>query len=216
MKVVNIFCILAKTGAGKTEYVNRILNDQQFMKENNLSLLVYGTTRSMRENEKEGIDYYYHSMEDYNKITNEELIESRSYYTLNDGEVYYFTKTEYFQKETNIICIASPYQYESYKSWCTRENIKGAKYNLNAIIINTDLKVRIDRLIKRASKDEDIYEMCRRIIQERNEFDDVGKRILEISNPDQSKNGCYVDNTLHDELNKNIKKIKGFIRQSIK
>lgn len=219
MKTVNIFCILAKTGGGKTEYINRLMKDKRFFKQNNLSLLVYGTTRSKRNGEKEGIDYFYHTKEEYEKITDDELIESRSYYTLNDGEVYYFTKTDYFNTGSNIICIVSPYQYENYRNWCDKENIKGhKKYNINMIIIDTDIRIRIPRIIKRSKTDNDIYEMCRRIIQEKNEFGDVGKRIPELIDPMLSNNVCLINNNMSEEskIQENVVKIKEFIRRTVK
>lgn len=218
-KVVNIFCILAKTGGGKSEYVNNIIKDKKFMNSNNLNLLVYGTTRNPRAGEKEGIDYYFHTPEEYDKITDNELIESRSYYTLNDGVVYYFTKTDYFSKNGNVICIASPYQYENYRNWCAKQNIKGdIKYNLNLIIIDTSLNIRIGRILNRVEKDDDIYEMCRRVIQEKEEFNNVAERVPELLDPMMSNNVCFINNDIdgEDEILKNINIIKRFIRKRTK
>ena len=48
MKNINIFCILAKTGGGKAEYIKKLLEDKKFTRAANLSLLVYGTTRTIR------------------------------------------------------------------------------------------------------------------------------------------------------------------------
>ena len=217
-KTINIFCILAKTGGGKSEYINRIIKDKRFMNSNNISLLVYGTTRNARNGEKEGIDYYFHTPEEYDKITDDELVESRSYYTLNDGVVYYFTKTDYLNKNGNIICIASPYQYENYRNWCSKQNIRGQiKYNLNMIIIDTSLKVRMERILKRAQKEEDVYEMCRRVIQERDEFNNVSERVPELLDPMLSNNVCFINNDLDGESNilQNINTIKRFIRKKI-
>ena len=120
---MNIFCILGKTGSGKTTFLNDIINDKKFMNNNKLELLVYGTTRNKRENEVDEVDYHFHTQEEYDRIEDDELIESRSYYTINDGIVYYFTKTDYFNSDKNIICVVSPYQYENYRSWCAKENI---------------------------------------------------------------------------------------------
>ena len=49
MKIRNIFCILAKTGAGKSFYYNKLIEDKQFMEKNNIRTLVYGTTRKPRK-----------------------------------------------------------------------------------------------------------------------------------------------------------------------
>lgn len=218
MNTTNIFCIVAKTGAGKTKYINSIFEDKDFVKETNLELLVYGTTRPKRNGEVEGVDYYYHTEDEYNNIPDKDLIEYRSYYTLNDGEIYYFTKVDYFNKNGNIICTASPYQYESYKDWVFKENLKGyRRYNLFVIIIDTNLKIRIKRILNRATKDADIYEMCRRIIQERSEFDDVSQRHAELLDCVMLQNACIINNNSceDEEINNNIDKLKSFIREKL-
>lgn len=223
MKRINIFCFIAKTGSGKTKYINSILEDKKFMEENNLSLLVYGTTRSKREKEVDGIDYYFHSNEEFKNIPKENLVEFRSYYTLNDGEIFYFTKSEYFNKEDkNIICVVSPYQYESYKKWVLEQNLNskitdsGYEYNLKPILINTDLKIRINRLMDRAKKDEDIYEMCRRVMQEKMEFESVEQHNIELVATFDFKTNCIIDNNSSKprDIKKNINKIKEFIRNN--
>ena len=217
MKKVNLFCFIGITGTGKDFYLHLLSQDTSFMKKYNLTNLVYGTTRSKRKNEVDGVHYHFHSNEEYEKIPKEELIEFRSYYTLNDGEVSYFTKPEYINSDTNIICIASPYQYESYRNWCNLEKIKkNSDIDIHMIFINTDLKCRIERLMKRAKSDNDIYEMCRRIIQEKTEFEDVSKRIPELIDPMQSINVCYIDNNCDESgVKYNLEKIKKYIKKCI-
>lgn len=217
MKTVNIFCIVAKTGSGKTRYTNGLLADKSFLNKMNLSLLVYGTTRNKRSNEIDGIDYHFCTNEEYEKIPEDDLIEYRSYYTMNDGTIYYFTKKEYFEDKHNIICIASPYQYESYRNWCSKQNIKGDNYRIFLISIDCSLKIRIERLLDRAEKDSDIYEICRRVMQEKNEFEDVGKRIPELIDPMMATNVCIIDNnsSLEIDILCNLMKLKEFIKRSI-
>lgn len=217
-KTINIFCVIAKTGSQKSIYVNDIIRDRNFMKKCNLTPMVYGTTRKMRANETDGIDYFFHTKEQYEKIQDDDLIESRSYYTLQDGLIYYFTKNEYIERiKTNMICVISPYQYENYKMWCARENIKSPnKYKLFVIFVDASIKKRINRIMGLSQGDETIiYEMCRRLIQEKNEFDDVSKRITEISDPKSANNVCYIDNNSANTLDiaYNIEKVRGFLRR---
>ena len=214
MKNNNIFCILAKTGGGKAEYIKKLLEDKKFTHAANLSLLVYGTTRTRRNHEIDGRDYYYYTEEEYDKIPDEDLIEYRSYYTLNDGTVFYFTKTNHIKsKNTNLICVASPYQYEHYRNWIALENLKNSdvQYSLYMIILDTDLKIRINRSLKRSRNDNDIYELCRRVIQEKGEFGDVEKRIPELLDPMISTNVCYINYNSEAGFLANIEKIKNFI-----
>lgn len=214
MKKVNLFCLVGKTGAGKSEYLYRLCADKKFMKQYNLSQLVYGTTRSKRENEIDGVHYHFHTTEEYENIPHNDLVEFRSYYTLNDGEVFYFTKSDYIDPNKNIVCVVSPYQYESYRNWCNLEKIKKhSNINIHMIYIDTAIKSRVERTVRRAKTDNDIYELCRRAVQEKIEFEDVGKRIPELMDPMQSNNVCFIDNNCNIEngVDSNIEKIKKYI-----
>lgn len=221
MEQVNLFCIIAKTGAGKSVYINSIFDDKNFCKKHNLSMLVYGTTRNKRVGEKEGTDYHYYTLEEYNEIAPSDLVEFRSYYTLDDGTVYYFTKREHLETGKNMICITSPYQYESFRNWCANQNLLGhKKYNLYLIYIDTDIKIRIRRLLDRAEQNHDdnkVLEMCRRVLQESNEFEDVSKNIPELIDPMLSTNVCYINNNSNEtiDIGANINKVKMFIRRWI-
>ena len=212
----NIFCIVAKTGSGKSKYLKEIMSDSYFLHKMNLSLLVYGTTRKKRKDEIDGIDYNFYTQEQYEEIPEEDLVEYRSYYTLNDGTVYYFTKKEYFDNCKNTICVASPYQYESYRNWIAKQNIKGENYRIFLIAIDTDLDIRIRRLLERAEKDDDIYEFCRRVIQEKAEFEDIEKRVPEFIDPMMATNVCFINNnsSLEVDILCNVIKIKEFIMRS--
>lgn len=214
MEIIKLFCIVGKTGTGKSTYLNKILEDKEFLESHNLSNLVYGTTRKKRDGEIDGVDYHFLSKYDYKQIPINSLIEFRSYYTLNDGTIYYFTKEDYLSNG-NIICITSPYQYESYKNWIVKENLKSDMtnkiYRLYLIDLNMDLKKRINRLVSRANSDDDVYEMCRRIIQERQEDEDVKKRVYELNNPELVGNVLCINNTEDDCLDENVSKIKEYI-----
>ena len=216
MKIRNIFCILAKTGAGKSFYYNKLIEDKQFMEKNNISTLVYGTTRKPRKDEIDGVDYYFYSREDYKKIPYDDLIEQRTYYTVNDGKITYFTKKEFFDNKDNVICITSPYQYDSYKNWCLKQNIiqTDVKYCLYLIYIDTNIKIRLKRLVDRGSTENDIYEACRRCIEEKSEFENVSKHVPEINDPKSLDNHTiYINNDSdkNEDIEENLSNIKSFI-----
>lgn len=218
---INVFCIVAKTGAGKSEYLKRIISDKNFINKFNLKMLTYGTTRKKREGEVNGIDYYFHTKDEFNNIPREELIEVRSYFMINDGEVEYFTKKEYFETESNILCITSPYQFENYRNWISKQNILYKnKYNLNLIIIDTSLENRLLRSVKRLKNknDKDILEICRRLIEETVEYDNVASKVPELIDPMTSTNTCFINNDNEGDqyIEENISIIKEFIRRRIK
>jgi guanylate kinase len=211
----NIFCIIGRSGAGKSFYTNEIVNDKKFLKKAKLEPLVYGTTRAKRSNEKDGVDYNFITEEAFEKIPKDKLIEFRTYSTIN-GKKYYFTKTDYIEnKHNNLICTSSLYQYESYRNWVNLQNIKKPNsYKLYLIILDASVKNRLLRIIDRRCKtDNDIYEACRRIVEERAEFDQVSHRVPELMEPMGYNTVLYINtNNISDESNKvNLNKIKEFI-----
>jgi guanylate kinase len=218
MSSINIFCFVSQTGGGKSMYLKALFEDKKFLRDNDVKMIIYGTTRKMRPGELEGIDYYFHSEKEYKEIPEDKIIESRSYYTLNDGTVYYFTKDEYLDcKCKNLVCICSPYQYESYRTWCSKENIKTPnKYGIFLINLDTNIKTRVQRLLDRADNESMIYEFCRRVVEERSEFDNVSKRVPELLEPMMNNNVCFINNdsSSEEDIRHNISTIKEFIVKS--
>lgn len=214
-KTKNIFCIVGESGSGKTYYGNSIILDSKFMKKAKLNPLIYGTTRTPRKDEKDGLDYNFISMEEYKNIPQEELIETRTYNTI-DGSKHYFTKRDYIEKsKNNLICTASLYQYESYRNWINIENIKKPNsYSLHLIILNANVKNRLFRVVNnRCDTDEDVYEACRRIVEERAEFNAVRSKLPELIDPmSYSTVLCIDTNNIDNKSNQaNLEKIKQFI-----
>ena len=212
----NIFCIVGESGSGKTYYNNSIILDNRFMKKAKLAPLIYGTTRDPRPEEKDGVDYNFISVKEYEDIPKEQLIEFRTYSTI-DGKKHYFTLTKYIEesKKDNLICTSSLYQYESYRNWISTENIKHPNsYALYLIVLNANVKNRLYRILdKRCKDDKDVYEACRRIVEERAEFNQVKKRVPELMDPMSYNTVLFIDtNDISSEKNKeNLDKIKQFI-----
>ena len=111
VSMTNIFCFVGYIEAGQVSFMKLLFEDKKFIKKNNLVRLIYGTTKpNIIEPEK----YYNISNEDFKAIPQLDLIEYRSYYMLNfKNDIYYFTKKSDIlnNKDKNLICIASPYQY---------------------------------------------------------------------------------------------------------
>jgi guanylate kinase len=211
----NIFCIVGESGSGKSYYSNSIILDNKFMKKAKLEPLVYGTTREPRNGEINGLDYNFITIEEYKNIPEEDLIDFRTYSTIN-GIVYYFTKVDYIKnRKSNLICTTSLYQYESYRNWVNIENIKNKdSYRLYLIILNASVKNRLLRIIdRRCENDNDIYEACRRIVEEKAEFDKVKSKIPELMDPMVYDTVLTINtNNISNDYNiANLNKIKQFI-----
>ena len=83
-----IIIITAPSGAGKT-IINRYLLEKYPDK---LSFSISAATRKKRENEKDGVDYYFLTPEDFaNKIQHDEFVEWEMVY---EGKYYGTLKTE--------------------------------------------------------------------------------------------------------------------------
>ena len=211
----NIFCIVGRSGAGKTYYSNSIMLDNKFMKKAKIEPLVYGTTRPPRPNEVDNVDYNFISVEEFNKIPKDKMIEFRSYSTIN-GTKHYFTLTDYIEeKKNNLICTSSLYQYESYRNWVNIQNLKNPNsYKLFLIILDASVKNRLFRIVeRRCNNDADIYEACRRIVEERAEFDQVSSRVPELMDPMSYNTVLYIntDDISNENNLSNLNKIKEFI-----
>ena len=214
--MTNIFCIIGPMEAGHLAYIDDIFNDKKFAKDNNLVKLIYGNTKpGVSEPDK----YYNMTKEQYEAIPGSDIIEFRSYYMLNyKDDIYYFTrKTDITDKKgKNLICNCSPYQYESYKAWIATENIKAPNsYALYCIFIYSSMRSRVIAMVNKAETDDDIQEICRRVIQEKVEFDQTQKKIPEFFDPMSCENTCTIINDDLQYYADNLQKIKEFISFTI-
>jgi guanylate kinase len=181
-----MFCIIGLTGAGKSTYLDKLMDD--VFKDKDIHRLVYYTTRKPRPNEVDGVDYHFVKRSDVppymvmaefgsSLIKNPILIEHRLYKTMNNGYVDYFTTVDCV-KEDLYLCAPSIEQLNSYIDFFGDKRI-------NIIEIYTDIKTRINRIInKRSYSDDDVYELCRRIVQEREDWDKAGYSTLISRHPD--------------------------------
>ena len=87
MKQGKLIIFSAPSGAGKTTIVHRILESR-----NDLEFSVSACSRPMRTNEKDGVDYYFISAEEFRKrIANDEFLEWQEVY---ENSFYGTLKTE--------------------------------------------------------------------------------------------------------------------------
>lgn len=203
----NIFCIIGESGSGKNFYLNKLVSDKKFMEFTNLNLLVYGTTREKRDGEVYGKDYFFYDNETFENLLNmfnSDVIEYRKYKLL-DKIVYYFTLPEFFNFSSfdnswnNVICTASPKQYIAYTKY-----FNSCDVNIYAIRINASLKNRLKNSIDRAINDNQLFETCRRTINEKEEFDSY-----------EFDPSLELDNNNFDLTEENIYCLKGFILEKI-
>lgn len=216
----NIFCIMGNPGSGKYIILQNLLDDKEFISKYNISKFVYGTTRPMKTTDIEGITYHFFTKEEYDNLNSAEIIESRSYDNVNTGDIYYyFTLLSHITYGSNNIGKVSLFQYDELKKWAFKSQLKNPMHRINLypIMINASIFEREKRMINRASNDNDIYEMCAKLLSERYEFDTVLKanpEIIDNLNP----NTCIIDNSKSNSkqnITLIIDKIESFILEKM-
>lgn len=195
--VTNIFAVMGKPGAGKSTLIKNILNKDKFVERFNLTKLVYGTTRPMSPYDVEGNTYHFYSKDEFENIDPDDIIESRSYDTIYTGEThYFFTLKSHIKFGSNYIGQISAFQYEDLKKWATITQLKNSMIQINIypIMINAPIFEREKRLMNKASNEQDVYDMCGRLITEKYEFETVIKNNLELIDS-MNPNTCIIDNS---------------------
>lgn len=195
-----IFCIIGKSGSGKSTYLDALMKDN-FTKDNEIIELKYHTTRSKRTPDENS--YYFTTAEEYNNTNKEDIIETRVYQKYDEKVLYYTTKDDINKDCKAFICAASVDQAISYY------NKLGNVYFISIYMDTT--KERLLRLINRCNTTDECYEVCRRTIEEDeeiNRFNSAGIYIDKI---------VFINNTIpgEDTIINNIETIKDFISSNL-
>ena len=156
-----LITITGCTSSGKT-----FIQDAVVRVNDNISKIVSTTSRPIRVNEKEGIDYYYISrskaieMLDFN-----EFIELRKYEVIdlegNNTWYYGISKEEVLNNKSDIaITIVDEQGRQALKKYCKDNNIEMVSY-----YINCSYKTLLQRSLLREGNipDVKVLEMCRRL-----------------------------------------------------
>lgn len=168
MKNNLIFIIMGKSGAGKTSLsyeVSRLLN---------IPIVVSSTSRTIREKEQVGVDYYYKTKEEMLEVAkNDGFVEYVEY----NGCLYGVEKAEIEKIESNCLVVVEPNGFEQFKK-CFGDRVI-------PIYIDTPDKLRLLRSLHR-EHNPNCYEICRRLIADTEKFLEVESDIA-IKKIDNSK-----------------------------
>lgn len=153
-----IIALLGKAGAGK-DTVAKVLV------ENNPEwhMMVSCTTRPMREGEKEGVNYYYLTNEEFaKKVLNGEMLEAVCF-----NNWYYGTDRTTLLPGINV-GVFNPEGYD-----CFLESAKiDPELTVIGFYVEVDDKIRMMRQLTRET-DPDVKEICRRYFADLEDFDDI-------------------------------------------
>jgi guanylate kinase len=154
-----IIILMGKSGSGKSTIMNYIINNY------NYDPIITHTTRPIRENERNGIDYIFDDEITFKKdIANNKYIEWRKYNTKVNTENniwYYGTQKFILDKNKNYIVILDIKGSKAFKTY-----YKGLCYTF---YINSSDSIRKKRAILRGSFD--ITEWRRRLQSDEKDFD---------------------------------------------
>lgn len=110
----------------------------------NIPMAISYTTRPMRSNETQGVEYYFISDDEmHEKFKNGEVIEHTSYYIQSEDVSYtYANVVEEFEKGDYVLTILNPHGLYQF-------NKSQYKDNLISIMLNCDDRVRLVRSLNR-------------------------------------------------------------------
>lgn len=195
-----ILCFMGRSGCGKDTLVNRFLKEnKQFTK------LIPVTSRPMRDNEKDGIDYIFKTKKDMQTlISNNDLMEHRQYsVVVNDETDIWYYGTPY--PITNYSVMINTLDMYYVLKWKYRNFI-----DIYPIYINVDEEELLYRVIIRESQNANpnYRELARRFFSDKKDYSD--NKINEAIRFDDF--GCVIENY---DIDKSIDKINKYVKDTI-
>ena len=169
-----IFVIMGKTSSGKDtifkllmEHLTKLRGEEKAPK----TVVIY-TTRPMRLGETNGVEYYFATEEQLQKLREEgKVIEERRFDTVH-GPWYYFTVNDgqINLEQQDYLMINTLAGYEMIRDYYKAEN--STEENVIPIYIEADAKERLLRYINRESKQAkpNYSEVCRRFLADEADF----------------------------------------------
>ena len=170
---MKLIAIIGTTASGKDTVVRELLR-----RNNKLKKIVSVTNRPMRQGETHCKDYNFVTDKEMKALINEnKLIERRDYKTKNGVWTYGTEKSSIDINSDNVyIHILDWNGFETLIDyvWYCLGGAEGRQINLDDYIkgyyIDADVDIRLERYRKRNS---DTYEMCRRILADKEQIEDI-------------------------------------------
>ena len=169
--MINILAIMGKAGSGKDTLLKALLKEPAF--KDSASPIISCTTRPIRENEQDGVDYHFLTHEQFtDQIVNGEMLEATVF---NDW--CYGTSMANLAKDKLNIGVFNPEGVELLRS--------NPDVNLTLIYIEANDKDRLMRQLMRENN-PDVHEIIRRYSADEMDFSEEEIEYLE---PD-----CFITN----------------------
>ena len=166
-----IFVVMGKTSSGKDTIYKRVLDALTVKyKERAPKTVVIYTTRPMRPGETNGVEYFFATEEELQKLRDEgKVIEERCFHTIH-GPWYYFTVNDgqIDLENHSYLMINTLAGFEMIRSYYSNSG----EDVVIPIYIEADAKDRLIRYINRESmqKNPNYKEVCRRFLADEEDF----------------------------------------------
>lgn len=168
-----IFCLMGKSSSGKDTIYKKLLDEESLF----LHTIIPCTTRPIRDGETHGVEYFFYTEEELDKLRQQgKVIELRSYDTVH-GVWKYFTADD---GQVDLSCrsyliIGTLESYVKMQSYFGREC-------LVPIYLCVDDGLRLQRALDRErSQNQPKYaEMCRRYLADEKDFSPENLKAAEI------------------------------------
>lgn len=193
-----IFCIMGKSSSGK-DTIFKLLIEENIQE---LREVVSYTTRPIRTNETDGVEYYFITKKDLDDWTSKnKIIEKRCYDTAH-GKWYYSTIDDGqidLKSNKNYIIISTLESFIGIRDYY-------GKGNVLPIYIDIDDGLRLQRALDREREQSEpkYEEMCRRFIADNIDFSKENLKLAGITRKFENYN-----------LDKVIEEIKVFISNQV-
>lgn len=150
-----IIVLLGASATGKDTVVKHISEKYS------IPIAVSYTTRPMRSNETQGVEYYFISDDEmHEKFKNGEVIEHTSYYIQSEDVSYtYANVTSEFEKGDYILTILNPHGLYQFKQSLYKDNLVSIMLNCDDRVrlvrsLNRDENVNVNEVLDRFRRDE--------------------------------------------------------------
>ena len=167
-----IYCMMGKSASGKDSLYKAVLERQSVP----LKTFTTYTTRPIRSNETNGIEYYFVTPGQFQKMQEDgKVIEYRCYHTVF-GDWYYFTADDgQINDSDDYITIMT---LDGYRSLCDYYG----KDRVIPIYINVEDGLRLERALNRERQQAvpAYAEMCRRFLADSEDFSEENLKKLDI------------------------------------
>lgn len=158
-----IFCLMGKSSSGKDTIFKLLKEDKELM----LKPVIPYTTRPKRNNEENGVEYFFINEKTFRSYCESgKIIEKRQYKTING--IWHYCTVDDGQIDllnANYLLIATLEAYKSLQRYFGTDNVV-------PVYITADDDIRLERALNRERKQENpnYDELCRRFLSDNADF----------------------------------------------